>query len=63
MWHVLETEELHSGFWWWDLRERYQLEDLGVGGRIILKWLFSKWDGGTCNGLIWLGVRTGRGQL
>ena len=25
---------------------RYQLEDPGVDGRIILKWIFRKWDGG-----------------
>jgi hypothetical protein len=31
------TEEVHTGFWWEDLRERVLLEDLGVGGRKILK--------------------------
>ena len=33
--------------------ERGHLEDPGVDGRIILRWIFRKWDGaGT--GLIWL---------
>lgn len=25
--------------------DKYQLEDLGVDDRIILKWTFKKWDG------------------
>ena len=29
----------------WESRERDYLEDLSVGGRIILKWMFKKWDG------------------
>jgi hypothetical protein len=37
-------KELHTGFWWGDLRERDHWEDLSVDGRIILKWLFKKWD-------------------
>jgi len=28
-----------AGFWWGNLRERGHLEDLGVDGRKILKWI------------------------
>jgi hypothetical protein len=32
-------------FWWGNFRERDHLEDPGLGGRIILRWIFRKWDG------------------
>jgi hypothetical protein len=32
------------------------LEDPDVDGRIILKWIFSKWDVGAWTGLIWLRI-------
>jgi hypothetical protein len=45
MCHVWEIGEVHTGFWWGDLRDRDRLDDLGVDGRIILQWMFNKWDG------------------
>ena len=38
--------EVHTGFWWGNLRERDHLGDTGLDGRIILSWIFRKWDGG-----------------
>jgi hypothetical protein len=38
--------QVHTGFWWGDQRETNCLEDLSVEERIILKWIFKKWDGG-----------------
>jgi hypothetical protein len=38
--------EVRTGFWWGNLRERDHLEDTGVDGRIILIWIFRKWNRG-----------------
>jgi len=37
---------VQMGLWLVHLRERGQLEDLGVDGRVILKWIFKTWGRG-----------------
>jgi hypothetical protein len=37
---------VRTGIWWGDLREGDHVGDPGADGRIILKWIFKKWDGG-----------------
>jgi hypothetical protein len=36
--------EVCTGFWWGDLRERDRRGDPDLDGRIILGWIFKKWD-------------------
>jgi hypothetical protein len=37
--------------------------DPGVEGRIILRWIFRKWDVGVWTGMSWLKIETGGGHL
>jgi hypothetical protein len=34
-------QEMQTGFWWGNLKER---ELMGVDGRVILKWIFMKYE-------------------
>jgi hypothetical protein len=61
--HIWGIGEVHTGFWWGNLRARDHMEDPGVDGRIILKWIFRKWDVGVWTGLIWLRIGTCGGLL
>jgi len=54
---------LHTGFRWASLRKRDHLVDPGVDGRIILRWIFRKWDVGIWTGLGWPRIETGGGRL
>jgi hypothetical protein len=36
--------EACTRFWWRNLRERDHVGDPGFDGRIILRWIFRKWD-------------------
>jgi hypothetical protein len=51
--------EVYTGFWWGNPSEGDHLEDAGLDIRIILEWVFEKWDGGSWTGLIWLRIGTG----
>jgi len=53
---------VHTGVWWGNLRERAHLEEPGVDGRIILRWIFGKLDVGAWTGSSWPSVGTGGGQ-
>jgi hypothetical protein len=46
--------EVHTGFWWENLRERDNFEDPGIDGRIILRWIFRKWYVTAWTGSMWL---------
>jgi hypothetical protein len=54
-----EIVEAYTGFWWENLKETDHLEDPGVYGIIILRWIFRKWDVRAWTGSIWL--RIGKG--
>jgi hypothetical protein len=55
--------EVCTGFWWRNLRERDHLEDPDVDYRIILRWIFRKWDVGMWTELGWFRIGTGGGLL
>jgi len=38
-------------------------EEPGVDGRIVLRWIFRKWDVGLWTGLSWLRIGTGGRHL
>jgi hypothetical protein len=53
----------NTGYWWGNRREKDHLEDPSVDGRIILRWIFRKWNVKAWTGLIWLRIGTDGGHL
>ena len=54
---------VYTGFWLGNLRERDLFGAPSVDGRIILRWIFTKWDVRAWAGLIWLRIGRGGGHL
>jgi len=62
-WRVWGREEVYTGFWWGNLKERDHFGDPGIDGSIILRWIFREWDVGVWTGSNWLKIGTGDGHL
>jgi len=43
--------EVCTGFYWGNLMERDHWGDADVDGRIILRWIFGKWEGWRLDGV------------
>ena len=50
---------MNTGFWWGNLGERNPLKDPDINGKIILRWIFGKWNRVALVGSIWLRIGTG----
>jgi hypothetical protein len=42
MLHVWERGDVRTGYWWGNVIERDNLENPGVDGRMILRWMFRR---------------------
>jgi hypothetical protein len=61
--YIKKLQCIKTVFWWKKLMDIDHLEDPGVDGRIILRWIFRKWNVGAWIGLVWLRIGAGGGHL
>jgi hypothetical protein len=53
----MEKRDMHAAFWWEILIERDRLDDVGINGKITLKCILMKLNGGLWTGFIWLRIK------
>jgi hypothetical protein len=63
MWHAWERGETCTGFWWESPKDKDNLKDQGVDGRMGSKWTLGRLVGGVWNGFTWLRIGTVGGLL
>jgi len=63
MWRVWWRGKVCTWFWWGNVRERDHWGDPDVDGRIILRWIFRKWNGVVGTGWSWHRTGTGGGHF
>ena len=56
-------QELPTGLYWGNLREKDRLEDLGIEERTLFNWILRRDDGRALSGLMWLRIETCDGLL
>jgi hypothetical protein len=61
MLYAWEAGKVITGFRWGDQTETDRLEYLGIDGRMILKWIFKKWNEGM-GGMHWIGLAQDRNR-
>jgi hypothetical protein len=49
--------------WWGNVRERDNLKDPSMDWRVVIRWIFRKWNEGAWTGSMWLKTGTGGGHL
>jgi hypothetical protein len=59
MWRIWERRKMHTGFWSGNLKEG----DLGVDGRVVIRWILKIWVRKVLIGLIWLWTGASGGLL
>jgi len=44
MWHIWQHREMHAMFLYGNVKEREHLENVGIDGRMILRWILNEKD-------------------